>query len=108
MADSGEIARIWRRLTPSMRVTLLEEASLGTDGTEEHQIAAGIRHPGTWRREDSSGAARHALGRRGLLEVGQAVLAPGSGPGWHTPRTITELGRAVAAHGHSLLRPGSS
>lgn len=97
------IWRIWGQLTASMRVTLLREAGLSTDGTEARQIEAGIRRPGCIRHEDPSGAARHALGRRGLLEIGQTVPMPGSGPGFHTPRTLTELGQAVAVYGRSLL-----
>ena len=100
------IWRIWSQLTASMRVTLLREAGLSTEGTEARQIEAGIRRPGCIRHEDSSGAARHALGRRGLLVIGQTVPMPGSGPGFHTPRTITELGQAVAKYGRSLLSSG--
>jgi hypothetical protein len=104
VAHPDDVARIWRGLTPSMRVTLLGEAGRSVGGTEARQIAAGVRRPNTSRREDASGTARRALGRRGPLEIGQTVPAPESGPGWHTPRSITELGRAVAEYGHSLLR----
>jgi hypothetical protein len=101
--DAESAARAWDGLSASMRVTLLNEAGVSLGSSEERQIAAGIREPGWLRCEDPSGAALHALGRRGLLVVGKTVLAPGSGPGWHTPRTVTDLGRRVAAHGGALL-----
>ncbi len=104
-----EPAEIWKKLTRSQRVTLLEEAGIKHDWPDfgpEDQVRAGIRRPGPdiSRAEWSSGSARHALGRKGLLAIGQTVAAPMSAAGFHTPRTVTPLGRSVAEHGYALLR----
>lgn len=102
-------AEIWKKLTPSQRVTLLEEAGVPygypkADYSDEDQVRAGIRARGASRTEWSSGAARHALGRKGLLDIGQTVAAPTTFAGFHTPRTVTTLGREVADYGQAILR----
>lgn len=99
-------SKIWRSLSPSMRATLLGEAGLPIGSPSiDALIEAGLAKPGWDRPAFASGAARRALGRRGLLEIGQTVPMPGSGPGWHTPRTVTDIGRQVAEYGRSLLAP---
>ncbi len=99
--------KLWRGLTPSMRVTLLAEAGLDIPegmGIEALRTA-GLAKAGWDRPAFPTGAARHALARRGLLEVGETLLAVLSGPGWHTPRCVTDLGQAVAEAGFGLIRP---
>lgn len=74
---------IWKTLTKAQRATLVAEV----DPVAARAFGVGC------------GSARHALARRGLLVVGQPTAAPGSGPGWHTPRAVTDLGRAVVTAG---------
>jgi len=102
-------AEIWKKLTPSQRVTLLEEThpnirygdlyKYGDDAL----VRAGLKRRGHVTADQSSGSARHALGRKGLLEIGQTISMPTSAAGFHTPRKPTALGRSVADHGVSLL-----
>jgi hypothetical protein len=95
------LAKIWKQLTPSQRVTLLQE--LGPVSFDDHAavVRAGLQKHGHF--ASPSGSARHALGRRGLLEIGQTITAPTSAAGFYTPRKVTTLGRAVAEHGLALL-----
>ena len=98
-------AQIWKKLTASQRVTLLAEAGLAYYGYgDETLLRAGLRKRGHRIPALVSGAARHALGRKGLLDVGQTVVAPKAAAGFHTPRTVTAIGSAVAAHGLAILR----
>ena len=102
-------AEIWEKLTPSQRVTLLVEthpylkySDLYKYG-DEALVHAGLKLRGRMSVEQSSGSARHALGRKGLLDVGQTVSMPTSAAGFHTPRKPTPLGRVVAGYGVALL-----
>jgi hypothetical protein len=102
-------AEIWKKLTPSQRVTLLEEThphlrygDLYRYG-DEALVRAGLKLRGRVTAEHSSGSARHALGRKGLLDVGQTISMPTSAAGFHTPRKPTVLGQSVADHGVALL-----
>lgn len=109
-----EPAEIWKKLTPSQRVTLLEEThphlqyrDLYKFGNEA-LLRAGLMRRGRSTAEHASGSARHALGRKGLLEIGQTIALPTSAAGFHTPRRATDLGRLVADHGFALLTGGSA
>lgn len=102
-------AQIWKKITASQRVTLLHEAGLAYyDYGDDALLRAGLRKRGHRIPALVSGAARHALGRKGLLDVGQTVAAPTTAAGFHTPRTVTALGRAVAEHGAVILRDDGS
>ena len=107
-------AEIWKKLTPSQRVTLLKEThpqilyrDLHTYGDAALE-RAGLKRRGRMAAEQASGPARHALGRRGLLEIGQPTSMPTSAAGFHTPRRPTAIGRTVADHGVALLTEGAS
>jgi hypothetical protein len=96
--------KIWASLTPSMRVSLLDETGLVPAETGlAALVAAGLALPGLDRPAFPSGAARHALAQRGLLEIAPAVPMARSGPGWHSPRRVTDLGHQVAAAGLAPL-----
>jgi hypothetical protein len=99
-------AEIWKKLTPSQRMTLLDDAGirLGADYNNEALIRAGLKQRGHITPAFSSGSARHALGRKGLLKIGQTIAAPTTAAGFHTPRKVTTLGRAVVEHGLAILR----
>lgn len=98
-----ESAQIWKKLTPSQRVTLLNEAGYSLyDYSDGGLLLAGLKRSGDILPAQISGSARHALGRKGLLEIGQAVAAPTTATGFHTTRKVTPLGRAVASHGRAL------
>lgn len=102
-------AEIWKQLTPSQRVTLLQETGSAVFGDlykygDDALESAGLKQRGHVTAAMSSGSARHALGRRGLLDIGQTIPMPTSAAGFHTPRTVTPLGRAVAEHGLAILR----
>ena len=98
-------AQIWKKLTPSQRVTLLNELNLSYYGYGDAALLrAGLKKRGHLLAALTSGAARHALGRKGLLDVGQTIAAPTTAAGFHTPRKVTALGRTVAEHGVALLR----
>lgn len=98
-------AQIWKKITASQRVTLLHEAGLAYyDYSDEALLRAGLRKRGHRIPALVSGAARHALGRKGLLDVGQTVAAPTTAAGFHTPRAVTAIGRSVAEHGLAILR----
>ncbi|HSX21412.1 MAG TPA: hypothetical protein VLE97_01405 [Gaiellaceae bacterium] len=97
-------AEIWKKLTPSQRVTLLREAGIETyDVPSEIAIAVGIQPRRHSVPAGPSGTARHALGRRGLLAIGQTIPMPTSAAGFHTPRELTPLGREVVAYARALL-----
>jgi hypothetical protein len=103
MAES--VVQIWKKLTPSQRRALLEEANLAYSGYDDTAlIRAGIKKREHAMHPLSSGSELHVLGRKGLLEIGQVIAAPTTTAGLHTPRKITALGRAVAEHGLALLR----
>ena len=83
-------AQIWKELTPSQRATLLHEADLAYHGSDDAaRLHAGLKKRGDLIPARSSGSARHALGRRGLLEIRQTVAAPTTAAGFHTPRKVT-------------------
>lgn len=105
-ASDAEAQRIWAKLTKSMRATLLDEAGLlhmARSAPEEAQIRAGLRDPNWVRIEHPSNSARKALGKRGLLNIGETEYAPKTFTGWHTKRSLTPLGERVAQHALSLL-----
>lgn len=98
---------IWKKLTPSQRMTLLDDAGVRVwdwDVPAEIAIAAGIQQRGHMTYANPSGTARHALSRRGLLSIGQTVPMPTSAAGFHTPRELTPLGREVVDYALGLLR----
>jgi hypothetical protein len=98
-------AEIWKKLTPSQRATLLDEAGLSyLNYGDEALYRAGLKKQGHLIPAPVSGAARHALGRKGLLDVGGTIAAPTTAAGFHTPRRVTPLGRSAAEHGVGLLR----
>lgn len=103
------VAQIWKKLTPSQRVTLLEETHPQLRYGDLHKYGdaalerAGLKQRGHVTAAMSAGSARHALGRKGLLDVGQTIAMPTSAAGFHTPRKPTALGQLVAEHGISLL-----
>lgn len=102
-------AEIWKKLTPSQRMTLLEETHPQLRYGDMYRYGdaalerAGLKQRGHVTAAQSSGSARHALGRKGLLDVGQTVALPTSAAGFHTPRKPTALGQQVADYGVSLL-----
>ncbi|HSX23408.1 MAG TPA: hypothetical protein VLE97_11595 [Gaiellaceae bacterium] len=102
-------AEIWKKLTPSQRVTLLAETHPQLRYGDLYRYGdpalerAGLKQRGHVTAALSSGSARHALGRKGLLDVGQTVALPTSAAGFHTPRKPTALGQQVADYGVSLL-----
>lgn len=77
---------IWTTLAGGQRATLLQEAGFGSGSYTD-------RNGRTWY---SSGSARHALGRKCLLLVGQTEIALTTHAGFHTPRKVTEIGWYVA------------
>lgn len=89
---------IWNGLTPSQRATLLCEHGFSlSDKPRETLQRAGIAY-------FAANAARAALGKRALLSIGKSVPAPSTFTGWHTPRSLTDMGVVVAEYGIALLR----
>lgn len=82
---------LWKKLTPSQRVTLLYETKTEVSAIKE-EYKADLYEKGTYSVANTSGAARHALGRKGLLDIEGTVSAPTTYAGFHTIRKPTELG----------------